>query len=229
MKQHDLITHQSTPWYKHILFLILLNIISLLTIYFLLVFVLKLTLDNTFTFYPLVTSIGAIYGGVLGYTLWATTDNFPVSRALAISTLWAVTLVSIAFMGIFLLCISVGLLAFAFLVTLGLLEKWDQGWSIFKATFSSIFIIAIVASYISLDVLDITPVSLAILTYSTTLVYLLKRQNESLRHENAKRAQRQQRQDDLSAGLLPEGEYTVGDDGELIPVDEAHNNHKAQS
>ena len=73
------------------------------------------------------------------------------------------------------------------------------------------------------------PFVFGVLIYSISLPYFLKMANDDIRHENAEIEQRAQLQDDLSAGLLPEENYTVGDDGELIPVDDAQNSHKAQS
>jgi hypothetical protein len=80
-----------------------------------------------------------------------------------------------------------------------------------------------------IGVLKPLPFLIGTTIYSITLIYLLKRENERSRRNNAERTQRQQLRNDLSAGLLPEGNYVVGDDGELVEAEDTQNDYKAQS
>ena len=134
--------NQSTPWYKHTLFLVVLNIIGGVISYLgadLMFHSLLLTGGNSYlgtegfsNIVIVTTLIGTIIGGTLGYSLWATTDNFPQSRAVLLSGLWAGTLGMMLLIASTIGCFGLAFPIISFFVTLGLLEKWDQGWSIFK-------------------------------------------------------------------------------------------------
>ena len=223
--------NQPTKWYKHTLFLILLNIIGGvigIIAFMSMIFGGGYTLENQTTYVSIATLIGMINGGVFGYTIWVTTDNFPQSRVVLISGIWAIALGGVFITSEYFIFSSLILLPLAFLITLERIRSLSITSTLIEVLLVTVSSGVIVAplSYLVDDIIVLElALVISLFAYSVTLPRFLQTETKR-RYE---RAQRQQLQNDLSAGLLPEGEYTVGDDGELIPVDDAPNSHTAQS
>ena len=231
--------NQPTHWSEHILFLILLNIVGGIMSFLLMSLpsagIFDTTSIGTSELIISSTLLGIMDGGILGYTLWASTDDFPQSRAVIITGIWGALLGGMFFTGDYIIFTGCGFPVLAYILTFIALKPGSQVASIVGATFFSIvswFVSVWIIGKIvpdSNDIGGIATLLISLITYSTLLPYFLKSDNNRHRTQNAEREQRQQLRNTLSAGLLPEENYTVGDDGELIPVDNAQNSHKAQS
>ena len=122
--------NQPTKWYKHTLFLILINIfggiIDLLLA--------KAIISSRYILFGII--LGIIYGGILSYTLWATTDNFSKSRAILISGLWGGLLGSIFLKDTleYIILTGIGFPFLAYGLTFIILNSWSQVTSILSAT-----------------------------------------------------------------------------------------------
>jgi len=203
-------------WYQRTRFLIFLNVIGFAFACSTLPF--AYLLNNGTLFLISIPLAAGANGGILGFTLWASSTRFPQFRALLISILWGVTPCIIALHPFALCCFPF----LAFILTMVLIKSWSQARNLLEAvlvTISSMVLLGSISTLLVNDNIALGIVLVAgVLIYSVTLPRFLKREQ-----------QQQIQQHKLSPNYLPDGKYIIGDDGELIPVDDAQNSHKAQS
>lgn len=226
-----MIENNRTPFYKRIWFLGILNALSVfLVVYGNLIMVWLIGLPLLFAIGSGV--IGAIFGGILGYTVWASANDFPARNIFLLSLIWSIFFgfialeISSLFLYSWVLSIVPCLLFISLIIVLGLTLLLLTGrWGdLFIAGFIGIFgtiFIGLIFQILRLDInfLTFPPISGGI--FGVVLAGLIK--HDTNNHAEADDSSADDYYYEYEHGYMPEGEFVIGDDGELVAVSAINN------
>ena len=231
---------QSAKWYKHTLFLILLNTVSGI------LFWMGTLMLSSVWWYPLYLSegkphftingqivslgaglLGLLIGGTLGYTVWAKFDSFTQARAVLLAGIWAVAFGCAFFSASFSLY---GLFIFSIIAIFATYRVVGAQLHLALTLSAPLTLGTMLLSLKLLDELlsgqetkvDRPPIWLIGGIFGVFFTYFIQRANNA----EQRRQQAQQRRDMLAQGLLLADNYVVGDDGELIEAEGGENHIK---
>lgn len=217
-----------TPWHKQVWFLSILNALSVFLVVCGHIYLSDAVPDSYFVIGSAVS--GAIFGGILGYSVWASDPYFPKNNIFILSLLWGVVLgfITLSVSGVdnsgamlltlpIVACPSLGGLIPALLV---LLETGRKMGNLFMASLAGIFgaiVIGSVSQSIGININFIILSTLGGGIYGMAFAGLIRRDNIHQMYDDAYEYHLE-----YERGYMPEGEFVIGDDGELVEVSEVN-------
>ena len=229
--------NQSTPWYKHTLFLILINAIAWVALLWGVEELSSVWIVNynvwdysdrevLFTINRQIiiltaSLLGLLMGSALAYTIWAKDNNFSQSRALVLAGTWASTFGAIFFDPTF-SQIGIALLpALALIGTFLIISKHLRN-AFTVSGLSTLFTMIFLYLLFYDPAIGSNLIWMMGGIFGVFFTYFIQRANDA----EQRRQQAKQRRDTLAQGLLLADNYIVGDDGELIEAEGGENHIK---